>query len=658
MARTLFHRNRSLAWLAMLGGIALAGAIGQLCLLPFGDGLSRLSYDLPFLFSNGHVPDDLVMVYVDANIKANLGQSASEPLNRRFYTQLLEKLSRDGARLVLFDILFDYPDPTPGIDAAFADAIRKHGRVVLVGNYVRQVQGDYVTSSPMPPLPVLTEAAAGWGLAQVLPDPDLTVRMLDSGTQDLPSAGWVAATALNAPTTRSQNSRLLARWLNYYCPPRQFDAVNLDHALDPGGLPAGFFRNKIVVVGGRAGEGDVAGSARDEFATPFSRAKSPMSAGAAVHGLTVLNLVHGDWLMRLEYPWQSLLTWSWAILITIALLRFRPWQAIAVAIGAAVAFAIVAIAVQIHYRIWFAWVAPTAVQTPAALIWAVGFQYMVEARRREKLRRAFAVYYSPYMADRIAESEFDLSLGGKEVEATIMFTDLEGFTGICEGLQPSEVSQLLTAYFTETTRAIFDQDGMIIKYIGDAVMAVWGAPLADPQPAERAVRAALGIRAAGLKEFRGRRLNTRIGINTGKVLAGNLGSEFRFDYTLIGEATNLASRLEGLNKYLGTDLLISESTQRELTDAFQCRSLGRFIVSGKRKTKCSDWPPNTVRRQPGWNCLALLLSTLPNANWMNPNVCCAKSSNCAAATIAPQNSICRKLKKPGHNPQSNPGRGS
>jgi adenylate cyclase len=184
------------------------------------------------------------------------------------------------------------------------------------------------------------------------------------------------------------------------------------------------------------------------------------------------------------------------------------------------------------------------------------------------------------MADRIANSDFDLSLGGREVEATVMFTDLEGYAALAETLPPAEVSRLLTSYFTETTRAILDRDGTIIKYMGDAVMAVWGAPMAVPQPAQQAVLAALEMRSAKLKEFCGHRLRTRIGINSGIVLSGNLGSEFRFDYTCIGETTNLANRLEGLNKYLGTDILITEATRNEL-NGIATRCLGRFRPAGK-----------------------------------------------------------------------------
>jgi adenylate cyclase len=213
----------------------------------------------------------------------------------------------------------------------------------------------------------------------------------------------------------------------------------------------------------------------------------------------------------------------------------------------------------------------------------VGYQYTSEFRRRRQLRRAFSAYLSPYMADRIADSEFDLRLGGTEVEATVMFTDLEGFTKMSESLPPAQVSKILTTYFNQTTRAILEQDGTIIKYIGDAVMAVWGAPVADAKHAERAVLAAWGMSEAGKKEVEGRRLRTRLGVNSGLVLAGNLGSDFRFDYTLIGDAVNFAARLEGLNKYLGTDILISEATRQQLSARIKVRLLGRFIVVGKKK---------------------------------------------------------------------------
>jgi len=206
---------------------------------------------------------------------------------------------------------------------------------------------------------------------------------------------------------------------------------------------------------------------------------------------------------------------------------------------------------------------------------------LLESRRRRELRNAFGFYLSPQMADKIANSDFDLQPGGEIVEATVLFTDLENFTTLSEDLDPSEVSAILIAYFEQTTRCILEKKGTIIKYVGDAVMAAWGAPIAESAHAMSAVEAACDLRALTQIEVHGRQLRTRVGINSGKVLAGNLGSSFRFDYTMIGDTTNFASRLESLNKYLGTQILISEAVREQLNSKFSTRRLGEFRVAGK-----------------------------------------------------------------------------
>jgi adenylate cyclase len=122
---------------------------------------------------------------------------------------------------------------------------------------------------------------------------------------------------------------------------------------------------------------------------------------------------------------------------------------------------------------------------------------------------------------------------------------------------------------------------MVIKFIGDALLAVWGAPLPEPKPQERAVLAALAIRAATAQEIEGLMLRTRVGINTGMVLAGNFGSDTRFEYTVLGDAINIGQRLEQLNKQLGTEILVSEATRSRLSDRIRIRDLGRFVLPGK-----------------------------------------------------------------------------
>ena len=567
-------------WRGWIVGVLLTVVFGRLLLLPFGDGLARLSYDLPFAVQNG-IPSELVMVYLDRNVKKNLDQPTDQPLDRHFYTDLVKHLTDEGVKLILFDIVYDQPHPQPGVDEAFAAAMRRHGRVVLIADYVKELNGNVLTDGPLPSIALLNEAAAGWGLAKVSPDNgDWGIRQLDTGVADYPSVSWAAAAVLGAPVTKQP--RLVPRWLNYYCCPGDFRAVGFDHALATNGLPVGYFHDKIVVIGARPTVG-LAGASREEFPNPWTRLGRGNSTGPAVHALSLLNLLRGDWLTRLGGAREITVIVLWGIFITVLLMNLRPWFAIGTGIFGAALFAIVAGYIQLKQHVWFAWMIPAVAQTSVALVWSVGYQYVVETRRRRQLRRAFGSYLSPFMADQIANSEFDLELGGKEVEASVMFTDLEGFTKMSESLPPSEVSKILVSYFNHTTRAILEQDGTIIKYIGDAVMASWGAPLPEKHHAQRAVLAAWGMSEAGKKEIEGRHLRTRIGVNTGIVLSGNLGSEFRFDYTCIGDTTNFAARLEGLNKQLGTDVLISEFTAQQLDGSIKLRPLGRFIVSGKKK---------------------------------------------------------------------------
>jgi adenylate cyclase len=619
-------RNFKAAWIGGLAGVLLTVMTGIALNWEGRGALVRLSYDLPFPLQTG-IPSEIVMVYIDTGVKRNLQQPTDRPLDRHFHARLLDRLRDDGAKLVFYDLLFDDPSPDPTADQAFANAIRRNGRVVLVADYAQQLQLSHILiDGPIPPLPELREAAAGWGLARITPDEDNVYRKIDTGTDNNPSASWVAASLLGAEVTKSPQDRLPERWLNYPGPPHEFRAVNFNQAVSPQSLAQGYFRDKIVVVGARPEVGIQADQA-EAFRNPYSKFNRALATGGAIHATSLLNLVRGDWLSRLNHRSELGIIIAWGVVAAVLLMVLRPWYAIGAAILMAALLTGVSILLPIYKHVWFAWAIPVVAQTPMALIWGVGYQYIVEARRSRQIRRAFALYLSPYMAERIADRDFDLSLGGKEVEATVMFTDLAGFTTMSEPLSPTEVSRMLTSYFTWTSKAIKDlNNGTLIKYLGDGVMAAWGAPEPDPRHAEHTVLAALTIIRAGKDQrnaqtlssahsttaerkrvrwffkFLTRRkaqqqavesealldqpgpvLRTRIGINTGIFLAGNLGSEDRFDYTLFGDATNFASRLEGLNKYLGTDILISEATFRQLKDGIQTRPVGRFIVVGTSK---------------------------------------------------------------------------
>jgi adenylate cyclase len=188
------------------------------------------------------------------------------------------------------------------------------------------------------------------------------------------------------------------------------------------------------------------------------------------------------------------------------------------------------------------------------------------------------------MLDVLTEKRFNIKTGGEKVEAAVIFTDLANFTNMCERVgDPERIVATLNDYFEKTTAHIFENDGVVIKFIGDAILAVWGAPLKDPDSALKAARAGWKLSHDATLEIEGILLKTRIGIHFGELVAGNIGSARRVDYTLIGDAVNLAARLESLNKTLGTNILISDEVRQRIGDEFHTRLVGRFKVKGRRE---------------------------------------------------------------------------
>ena len=214
--------------------------------------------------------------------------------------------------------------------------------------------------------------------------------------------------------------------------------------------------------------------------------------------------------------------------------------------------------------------------------------YMGVERKRRYLRKAFSFYLSPQVAKKVLEDPERFKLGGEKVLATVLFTDLAGFTEMSEKMEPEEIVSILTRCMTEMTKIIFKYNGTLDKFIGDAVMAVWGTPAEDEDQATHACLAALEMqrRMKILSEeikIPDYRLSMRVGINTGTVMAGNMGSHERFDFTVIGDNVNIASRLEGLSKTYGTEIIISESTRAKIDRTFTVRELDWVKVKGKER---------------------------------------------------------------------------
>lgn len=208
-------------------------------------------------------------------------------------------------------------------------------------------------------------------------------------------------------------------------------------------------------------------------------------------------------------------------------------------------------------------------------------------RKRDLLKKALTHYVSKDMAKRISHSEVDLARGPDLVEATIIYTNLDGFAKPSDEVaDPRKVSEILNGYFTRIAEHVGENQGTVIQFIGDSVLAVWGAPFPEPQHRIKAALSAWLIQQASAEPVLGHKLLTRIGVHSGEVLAGNVGSADRFEYTVIGDAVNLATRLERLNKYFGTRILISEATAAGLEGRFITRPLGFFRGVAKAKAIC------------------------------------------------------------------------
>ena len=222
-----------------------------------------------------------------------------------------------------------------------------------------------------------------------------------------------------------------------------------------------------------------------------------------------------------------------------------------------------------------------------AAIAALGLQYEIEGRQKKFLRDAFKHYVSPSVIDKITADPTALSLGGERCELTIFFSDIVGFTSLSESIEPTRLVTLLNTFLTAMTDIILKNGGTVDKYVGDAIVAFWNAPLAIPDHAQRGVKAALECQTKiaeledHFKSTYGVSIRMRIGIHTGVVSVGNFGSAERFNYTVIGDAANLASRLEGANKPFGTYTLISDTTKNLIGDSLRTRKVATIRVVGK-----------------------------------------------------------------------------
>jgi len=577
-------------------------------------GPQRRATDALFFYPRQQAPEQsqyVVMVAIDDKSVVELrsyGRFFIWP--RTLYADVISRLADARARTIVFDVLFDIPTDE---DEKLADAINEAlGRATFV---VQPAFGEILTQTRdvpdawqgyaelVEPLPVLKDVSSGIGMVDQDPDEDGTVRrvplVFDVNGQPYPSLPLIGVakflrrpTAFDGPVV---NNRIPLAGREIPVDPRGDMTVNFAGGpykssassipvvsfvdVLKGRIPPETFRQKLVLVGLTA-----TGFADDYWTATSVRGKMP---GVEIHAHAVDTILRGDFI-RDAAPWMTVtLIFSMAFLAALALVALPMMAA---ALCSVLSLAVYVLGASYYFD---EHVVLNLVYPPLALLLTytavVFYRVIFEQGQARVLRGVLGQYLSPSVVAHVTRDPDSLKLGGDQREMTVMFSDLRGFTSFSEKLDPETLVHLLNEYLTVMSDVIFKYDGTIDKYMGDAIMAFWGAPERQPEHATLACRAALDMVTA-LDDLNARwadegrpPLAMGIGINTGIMKVGNMGSSSRFDYTVLGDSVNLASRLEGLNKEYGTTLIVSKATLDQTGETFHDRFLDLVAVKGKKE---------------------------------------------------------------------------
>ncbi|MFP3867093.1 MAG: CHASE2 domain-containing protein [Desulfobacteraceae bacterium] len=585
-------------------GLALLtfSLVATLSFLPWGRSLENLALDFCYQWrSPTPSPPNILIIGIDEASFQEL--RLPWPWPRRLHAALIQRLHTAGAGLIVFDILFADPI-TPEDDQLLAAAIRQAGNVIL--GETTEVTRDprFNRRIKVQPLELFRQAAAGVGSEMITPDPDGVVRHFQL---QIGGRKTLATTAVKSYRPQLDLPPRLTGLIDYAGPPRSLDIASYYQVLDPDHpLPPERIQGRIVLVG-RMLEASVTPQAQaDAFYTPYFSLTGQLMSGVEVHGHIIHTLLSGRWGREIS---DSGRVWLYLIVLLISaylLARFSPLAGLGILTALSLLILGISIYLFIHHAFW---VPPGLLTFGVALIYTGNAlcHYLVVAKEKRWLKQAFSRYVSDALVAVITSHPDRLRLGGEEVEVTVLFSDLAGFTGVSEGMSPQALIELLNEHFSTMTDIILAHQGTLDKYIGDAIMALWGAPLPMPNHAIHACEAALEMQQAMghlQKDWESRglpRLTCRWGLHSGAVIAGNVGSRRRFNYTVMGDTVNLASRLEGVNKVYGTEILLSETAYRQVGDRFLTREVDLIQVKGRSQpTAIYELLDYRVEEEPEW----------------------------------------------------------
>ncbi|HNX92269.1 MAG TPA: adenylate/guanylate cyclase domain-containing protein [Syntrophomonas sp.] len=542
----------------------------------------------------------VVVVAMDESSIERIGPPAWP---RTVHAQLLDKLAQ--AKIVAFDLTFGAAKD-PEQDQAFADAIAAHGKVILISKfYFEKDENGDVIQVPELPLEEFAASAAGMGFANMPTDTDQVVRhstLVDTNSFDVPFPSFATAIILASQDLSYQDLVIRDGYLQagkynvpldrkyqampaFWGPRGTFKTISYADILE-GKISPDYFKNKIVLVGSTTQD------EHDYFSTPYTTSNMVKSGaletpGVEVHAAVVQSYLSQFWYRRIG----SVLNFIFLLLLalmTVKLVAGRgPLPGLLGVLGiSALTLLIVFLLWKNHW--WLDLAAPLVLIILLYVVVTASDFVQAEMQRR-KTKALFSRYVSADVVEQLMEDPSQMALGGKKQVVTIMFADIRGFTAFSENKDPVDVIQRLNEYLTAMTESILKHGGTLDKYLGDGLMAFFGAPIFYADHVERAISVAREI------QFKIAELNRKweaegevpllvaVGINTGPVVVGNVGSPERMDYTLIGEDVNLASRVEALTKLFSTLVLVSERSYGLLSEGAVKDSLhyvGEELVKG------------------------------------------------------------------------------
>ncbi|NUO82148.1 adenylate/guanylate cyclase domain-containing protein [candidate division KSB1 bacterium] len=583
------------------------------------ENLELKSYDLRFSLRGTQALEDSNIVIVDIDDQSFFALKLNWPFPRPLYAKLIDNLTRAGARLILFDVTFTEPSQDdPRGDQELALAAARAQRVIFAGKLEEiSLRNGSPYISLAKPIPPLLKNAMAWASISITEDPDGFMRRYPLFASTETETVWSLAVQaylsmadnradLSTGKLRLNDKTVPAYIANTFLinfrggaktfPTYSFSDVLDDRefrlpeakvetdSFDEAFLPSGVFKDKIVFIGASAEE------LQDNKLTPFFsqggvQRKMP---GVEVHAQALSTIARGDFIKRTTFGLELLLM---ALCASVTMLFVLRVNALLATIFTLVEILLWLIVAQIFFtamQLWLPVVAPL-LGIVLSYFGNLAQTLVTERRERRRTRKVFEQYVSESIVNSILASGKEPKFGGEKLQLTVLFSDIRGFTTYCEKRAPEMVVQRLNEYLTLMTEVIFKHEGTLDKFVGDEIMALFGAPVYFENHAEKACETACAM-ITSLRELQKRwsaqnedYFQIGIGINTGTMIVGNLGAQQRFDYTVIGDEVNLGARLEGANKQYATSIIISESTYKQVKKRAHARELDLVRVKGKKK---------------------------------------------------------------------------